>query len=138
MMVSCHRGICCALFAMLPALLFAALMLPEPIAFAGSSVLEIEPPSHEDSRHPAAAPNQKLSNRETNQGCDSQKASDDNNSDDNNSADDANAAQNSASADGAEASPDGGDNSDAADSDPLKSGAYSKKDSRYRRADSDA
>src|SRR5260370_27215973 len=124
-MASSHRGICWALFAVLPALLFA-LMLPEPIAFAGSSVLEIEPPSHEDSRHPAAAPNQKLSNRETNQGCDSQKASDDNNSDDNNSADDANAAQNSASADGAEASPDGGDNSDATHSDALKSGADSK------------
>src|SRR5260370_40431428 len=100
-MASSHRGICCALFAVLPALLFA-LMLREPIAFAGSSVLEIEPPSHEDSRHPAAAPNHKLSNRETNPGCDSQKASDDNDSAAKDSDGDANAAQNPASADGAE------------------------------------
>ncbi len=131
-MASSHRGICWALFAVLPALLVAALMLPEPIAFAGSSVLEIEPPSHEDSRHPSAAPNQKLSNRESNQRCDSQKASDDD------SDDDGNAEQNPASADGAAASRDDGDDNDAAGSDPPKAGADSKKDPGCARAESDA
>src|SRR5260370_5837525 len=117
-MASSHRGICWALFAVLPALLFA-LMLREPIAFAGSSVLEIEPPSHEDSRHPSAAPNQKLSNLETNQRCDSQKASD------HASDDHANAAQNPASADATEPSRGDVDGNDAAGRGPPTDGAYS-------------
>jgi len=122
-----HRGICCTVLAVLPALLVAALMLLEPNAFAGS-VLEIDPPSHEDSRHPSAALSQKLSNRETNQGCDSQKTDDD----------DANAAQNRATADRAKASRDDRDNTGAAGSDLREGSAVSKENSDCASADSDS
>jgi hypothetical protein len=125
-MASSHRGICRAFFALVPALLVAALVLLEPNAYAGSSVLEIEPPSLEDSRHPSATPDHKLSNRETKQGCESKKVDDDSDSKD--SGDDASAAQQSASADSDEASAD--------DDDSQEDGADSKKVSDCARPDS--
>ena len=49
-----HRGTLSAVFVLVPTLLFALLMLPGPIAFAGSSILEIEPPSDAESHHLSA------------------------------------------------------------------------------------
>jgi hypothetical protein len=135
-MASSHRGICRAFFALLPALLVAALMLLEPNAYAGSSVLEIEPPSLEDSRHPSAAPDHRLSNRDTKQGCESKKGDDD--SESNDSRDDASSAQKSASADSDEASADDDDDNSAAAGNSQEDAADSKQDSDCAQADSDS
>jgi hypothetical protein len=57
-----HRGTLSAAFALLPILIVVLLMLPEPVALAGSSVLEIEPPSEADAHHPSASSNRQVSN----------------------------------------------------------------------------
>src|SRR6266404_6666024 len=50
-----YRGTLSAVFVLLPMLLLALLLLPEAMAFAESSTIEIEPPSEADSHHPSAA-----------------------------------------------------------------------------------
>jgi hypothetical protein len=127
---SSHRAICGAFFALVPALLVAALMLFEPNAYAGSSVLEIESPSLEESRHPSATPDHKPSNRERKQGCESKKGDDD--------SDGASDSQKSAAADSDEASQDDGDDNSAAAGNSQKDGADSKQDSDCAQADSDS
>ena len=62
-MTDSRRGIRSALFAILPMLFVALLMLPEPFAFAGSSsTLEIEPPSEADSASVATSTSTRSSN----------------------------------------------------------------------------
>ncbi len=80
-----NRGTLSAVFAIFPILIVLLLTLPEPVALAGSSVLEIEPPLEADSHHPTATPSRKITSRETNKHCDGDKASkgDDSASEDN-------------------------------------------------------
>jgi hypothetical protein len=59
-----HRGTLSAAFALLPILIVILLMLPEPVALAASSVLEIEPPSEADAHHPSATPSEKILSRD--------------------------------------------------------------------------
>jgi len=61
-----YRGTLSAAFALLPMLLVVLLMLPEATAFAGSSILEIEPPLDADSHHPSASSSRKSSNNDQN------------------------------------------------------------------------
>src|SRR5882757_7366473 len=62
-MTDSRRGIRSALFAILPMLFVALLMLPEPFAFAGSSsTLEIEPPLEADSASVATSTSTRSSN----------------------------------------------------------------------------
>ena len=57
-----HRGTLSVAFALLPLLIVILLMLPGPAAFAGSSVLEIEPTLDPDARHSSASSNRQVSN----------------------------------------------------------------------------
>src|SRR5260370_12824807 len=71
-----NRGTLPAVFAILPILIVLLLTVPQPLALAGSSLLEIEPRLEADSHHPTATPSRKITSRETNKHCDSDKASD--------------------------------------------------------------
>ena len=57
-----YRGTVSAAFALLPILIVILLMLPGPVAFAGSSVLEIEPTLVGDAHHSSASSNRQASN----------------------------------------------------------------------------
>ena len=59
-----HRGTLSVAFALLPILIVILLMLPGPVAFAGSSILEIEPPSDADAHHSSASSNRQISNND--------------------------------------------------------------------------
>src|SRR5258708_2689130 len=75
-----NRGTLSAVFAIFPILIVLLLTLPEPVARAGSSVLEIEPRLEADSHHPTATPSRKITSRETNKHCDGDKAPQDDDS----------------------------------------------------------
>ena len=57
-----HRGTLSVAFALLPILIVILLMLPGAVAFAGSSVLEIEPTVDADAHHSTASSNRQVSN----------------------------------------------------------------------------
>src|ERR1700692_4183316 len=57
-----HRGTLSAAFALLPILIVILLMLPGSVAFAGSSILEIEPPLDADAHDSSASSNRQVSN----------------------------------------------------------------------------
>jgi hypothetical protein len=64
-MAGSRRGNLYAALAMPAVLLVVVLMLPGPIALAGSSILEVEPSLSADSRHSPASLNEKPPNSET-------------------------------------------------------------------------
>jgi hypothetical protein len=116
-----HRGTLSAAFALLPILIVVLLMLPEPVALAGSSILEIEPPSEADSHHPSATPSEKILSRDSNKHCDGDKADD---SDD--AAGDADKTTQASKDEQSNDADDSDDSDDADDTDDAKPVAASK------------
>jgi hypothetical protein len=107
-----HRAIRSAVFAALPVLLVALLMVSEPTVFAGSSILEIQPPLEANSHRASSPPSRKTLSNDTKKGCDGDKASDD----DDDSASDANKTIQASKTD---QSNDEDDNDDDDDAEPI-------------------
>ena len=141
------RGGFQAVFATPPLLLFVAWMLPGSIAFAASSILEIEPRLHADSSDALASSDQKTATHGTDTRCDAQKASDDDDS--SNQADEtsAQASKNDSDDDdsandikktSAQTSNDEDDEADAGDREHKEGVAASKESSDCAQKDSDS